>query len=287
MAFGATSVENSCWARPEARTQPGAAPNEKGLMPILDRFRLDGKTALVTGCRRGIGKAVALALAEAGADIVGVSRTLEPSGSEVEKDVLARNRSFTAYACDFADRKALYALIDSLNRNLPVIDILVNNAGAILRKPAAEYPDEYWDAMLEVNLSSHFILSREIGKGMVERGSGKIIFITSLLAFQGGITVPGYSASKGGIAQITKALANEWAAKGVQVNAIAPGYISTDNTAALRADPQRYPAILERIPAARWGEPEDLQGAAVFLASSASNYVNGAIITVDGGWMGR
>jgi len=256
-------------------------------MAILDRFRLDGKTALVTGCRRGIGKAIALGLAEAGADIAGVSRSMEPSGSEVEREVLALNRKFKGYACDFADRKALYVLIGQLAQDFPVIDILVNNAGTILRKPATEYPDEYWDTLMEVNLNSQFILTREIGKGMVARGKGKIIFTASLLTFQGGITVPGYSASKGGIGQLTKALANEWAAKGVQVNAIAPGYISTDNTVALRNDPVRNKAILGRIPAGRWGEPEDLAGLTVFLASSASDYVNGSIVTVDGGWMGR
>lgn len=256
-------------------------------MAILDRFRLDGKTALVTGCRRGIGKAIALGLAEAGADIIGVSRTMELSGSEVEREVSARARKFKGYVCDFADRKAVYALIERLAKDLPVIDILVNNAGTILRKPAAEYPDEYWDAVVEVNLNSQFILSREVGKRMVERGKGKVIFIASLLTFQGGILVPGYAASKGGIGQLTKALANEWAGKGVQVNAIAPGYISTDNTVALRNDPVRSRAILERIPAGRWGEPEDLQGMAVFLASSASEYVNGSVFTVDGGWMAR
>lgn len=256
-------------------------------MNVLDLFKLDGKVALVTGCRRGIGKAMALALAEAGADIAGVSQSLEASGSEVEREVLARGRRFRGYACDFGDRKALYAFIEQVKAEFPVIDILVNNAGTILRKPAVEHPDEYWDKILEVNLNAQFILSREIGKEMVKRGAGKIIFTASMLSFQGGITVPGYAAAKGGVAQLTKALANEWAAHGVQVNAIAPGYIATDNTAALRADPVRNPAILARIPAARWGEPADLQGAALFLASSASNYVNGSILVVDGGWLGR
>ncbi len=256
-------------------------------MPILDRFKLDGKTALVTGCRRGIGKAVALGLAEAGADIVGVSRSMEASGSEIEREVLALGRKFKGYACDFADRKSLYQLINQVAAQFPVIDILVNNAGTILRKPAAEYPDEYWDTLIEVNLNSQFILTREIGKGMVARGKGKVIFTASLLTFQGGILVPGYAASKGGIGQLTKALANEWAGKGVQVNAIAPGYISTDNTVALRNDPARNKAILERIPAGRWGDPEDLQGMAVFLASAASDYVSGSVFTVDGGWMAR
>lgn len=256
-------------------------------MSILDRFKLDGKTALVTGCRRGIGKAIALALAEAGADIVGVSRQLEPSGSEIEKAVRGLGRGFAGYACDFADRKNLDSLLERLRDEHPAIHILVNNAGTILRKPAAEHPDEYWDTVLEVNLSAQFILSRELGKRMLERRSGKIIFIASVLTFQGGIQVPGYAASKGAIGQLVKALSNEWAGQGVQVNAIAPGYISTDNTTALRADPQRNPAILARIPAGRWGVPEDLQGAAVFLASSASDYVDGSILMVDGGWMAR
>jgi 2-deoxy-D-gluconate 3-dehydrogenase len=253
----------------------------------LDQFKLDGQTALVTGCKRGIGRAFAQALAEAGADIVGVSATLESSGSEIEKDVLARGRGFKGYACDFADREALYAFIEQVKNDVPQVDILVNNAGTILRKPAAEHPDDYWDTVIEVNLNAQFVLAREFGKEMLARGKGKIVFTASLLTFQGGITVPGYAASKGGIGQLTMALANEWAGKGVQVNAIAPGYIATDNTAALRADPVRSKAILERIPAGRWGEPEDMMGAVLFLASPASDYVNGAILTVDGGWMGR
>ena len=253
----------------------------------MDLFRLNGKTALVTGCKRGIGKAMAIALAEAGADIIGVSQSLETSGSEVEKEVIGRGRKFRGYTCDFSNREALYDFIAAVKAGFPVIDILVNNAGTILRKPAVEHPDEYWDKVVEVNLNSQFVLSRELGKGMVARGSGKIIFTASLLTFQGGITVPGYAASKGAIGQLTMALANEWASKGVQVNAIAPGYIATDNTAALRADPVRNPAILSRIPAGRWGKTEDFQGAIVYLASAASDYVNGAILTIDGGWMGR
>ena len=256
-------------------------------MHTFDMFKLDGKTALVTGCRRGMGKAMAIALAEAGADIVGVSANLDRAGSAVEQAVLATGRTFAGYACDFADRQALYAFIEQVNRDVPTIDILVNNAGTIFRKPAAEYGDEDWDRILEINLSAQFILSRELGKRMVARGSGKIIFTASLLTFQGGILVPAYAASKAGVGQLTKALANEWAGKGVQVNAIAPGYISTDNTEALRNDPQRSRAILDRIPAARWGEVDDFKGAIVFLASAASNYVNGTILTVDGGWMGR
>ncbi len=256
-------------------------------MSVLDLFRLDGKTAIVTGARRGIGRAMAVALAEAGADIVGVSRSMESSGSDVERAVTALGRTFRGYACDFADRNAVYAFIRQVTTDFPVIDILVNNGGTILRKPAAEHPDEYWDTIIEVDLNSQFVLAREIGRRMVERGSGKIIFTASLLAFQGGITVPGYAAAKGGIAQLTKALANEWAPRGVQVNAIAPGYIATDNTIALREDPVRNPAILARIPAGRWGEPEDLKGVVLFLASPASNYVNGSVLVVDGGWMGR
>lgn len=256
-------------------------------MGILELFRLDGKTALVTGCRRGIGKAMAVALAEAGADIAGVSQSLEPSGSDVEKEVLATGRRFRAYTCDFGDRTALYEFIRQVKTDFPVIDILVNNAGTILRKPAAEFPDEYWDKVIEVNLNAQFILSREIGKEMVARGSGKIIFTASMLSFQGGITVPSYAASKGGVSQLTMALSNEWAAKGVQVNAIAPGYIATDNTAALRADPVRNPAIVARIPAGRWGDAGDLKGMTVFLASAASDYVSGATLPVDGGWLGR
>lgn len=256
-------------------------------MKLLDTFSLAGKTALVTGCKRGIGKAMAVGLAEAGADIIGVSATLEAEGSDVEKDITALGRSFRGYACDFSDRKALKAFIETAKRNHPVIDILVNNAGTILRKPAAEHPDEYWDKVMEVNLNAQFVLSRELGRDMLERGSGKVIFTASLLTFQGGITVPGYAASKGGIGQLTMALANEWASKGVNVNAIAPGYIRTDNTQALRDDPVRSEQILTRIPAGRWGEPDDFKGPVVFLASDAAAYVHGATLLVDGGWMGR
>jgi len=230
---------------------------------------------------------MAVALAEAGADIVGVSRSLETTGSQVEKEVAARGRRFTGYACDFADRSTLLAFLARVKADFPVIDILVNNAGAILRKPAAEHPDEYWDEIIETNLNAQFLLSRELGKGMLERGSGKIIFTASLLTFQGGITVPGYAASKGGVGQLTKALANEWAGRGVQVNAIAPGYVRTDVTEALQNDTERSRSILERIPAGRWGEIDDFKGPAVFLASSASDFVNGEILVVDGGWMGR
>ncbi len=231
--------------------------------------------------------AMALGLAEAGADIIGVSANLELAGSQVSKAVEALGRTFKAYQADFSNRDSLYAFIKQLKADFPRIDILVNNAGTILRNPAAEHSDEFWDEVLEVNLSSQFILSREIGSAMLAQGSGKIIFTASLLSFQGGINVPGYAASKGGIARLTMALANEWAGKGVNVNAIAPGYISTDNTTALREDKDRSASILGRIPAGRWGEPEDFKGPVVFLASDASNYVHGTILTVDGGWMGR
>lgn len=256
-------------------------------MSIFDRFSLDGKTALVTGCTRGIGKAIAVGLAEAGADIIGVSASLEETGSDVEKAVLATGRRFKAYSCDFSNRKALYNFIENVKRDFPKIDILINNAGTILRAPAAEHPDEMYDKVVEVNQNSQFILTREIGKEMVARGEGKIVFTASLLTFQGGITVPGYAASKGAIGQLTMAFANEWASKGVNVNAIAPGYISTDNTEALRNDPDRSASILGRIPAGRWGEPEDFAGPVVFLCSQAAAYMHGSIMLVDGGWMGR
>jgi 2-deoxy-D-gluconate 3-dehydrogenase len=250
-------------------------------------FDLTGRLAVVTGCRRGIGLAMARALAEAGADIVGVSATLEPSGSEVAKDVEAAGRTFTGYAVDLAERAAVYQLVAKLDQLGRDIDILVNNAGTIRRTPAAQHRDEDWDHVLAVNLSAQFVLAREIGKRMIDRGRGKIIFTASLLSFQGGINVPGYTAAKSGIAGLTKALANEWAPHGVNVNAIAPGYIATDNTQALRDDPQRAKSIVERIPAGRWGRPDDIAGATVFLASAASDYVNGVVLPVDGGWLGR
>lgn len=256
-------------------------------MSILNAFDLTGKTALVTGCKRGIGKSMAVALAEVGADIVGVSATLELEGSAVEKEVTSLGQSFQAFQCEFADREDLYSFIQAVKALDKPIDILVNNAGTILREPAASHPDDFWDKVIEVNLNAQFVLSRELGKEMVDRGRGKIIFTASLLAFQGGITVPGYAASKGGIGQLTMALANEWACKGVNVNAIAPGYIATDNTEALRNDPERSESILSRIPAGRWGEADDFKGPVVFLASSASDYMHGTTMLVDGGWMGR
>lgn len=256
-------------------------------MNILEKFSLAGKTALVTGCKRGIGKAMAIALAEAGADIIGVSASLELEGSAIEGEVKARGRNFKAYQCDFSQRDQLYTFIHAVKADFPVIDILVNNAGTILRTPAAEHPDEMYDKVVEVNQNAQFILTREIGKEMIARGYGKIVFTASLLTFQGGITVPGYAASKGAIGQLTMAFANEWASKGVNVNAIAPGYISTDNTEALRNNPERANSILARIPAGRWGQPEDFGGPTVFLCSDASSYMSGSIMLVDGGWMGR
>lgn len=256
-------------------------------MAVLNKFQLNGKTALVTGCKRGIGKAMAIALAEAGADIIGVSVSLEKKGSEIEKAVTALGRKFTAYTCDFSERQSLYTFIKKVKSDFPTIDILVNNAGTIRRAPATEHGDDIWDEVIEVNQTAQFILTREIGKDMVARGNGKIVFTASLLTFQGGITVPGYAASKGAIGQMTMAFANEWASKGVNVNAIAPGYISTDNTEALRNNPTRANSILARIPAGRWGNPEDFAGPIVFLCSEASNYMNGTTMVVDGGWMGR
>ncbi len=256
-------------------------------MTILDRFSLAGKTALVTGAKRGIGYGMAVGLAQAGADIIGVSATLEPTGSAIGKAVNEAGRDFHGYACDFSDRAAVTQFAAQVLADHPNIDILVNNAGTIKRAPAAQHPDALWDEVIEVNLTAQFILTREIGRSMVERGSGKVIFTASVLTFQGGINVPGYAAAKGGIGQLTMAFANEWAGKGVNVNAIAPGYINTDNTEALRNDADRSKAILDRIPAGRWGLPEDIAGPTVMLASDASNYMNGTIVTVDGGWMGR
>ncbi|GAB5550458.1 MAG: 2-dehydro-3-deoxy-D-gluconate 5-dehydrogenase KduD [Saprospiraceae bacterium] len=250
-------------------------------------FSLKNKLALVTGCKRGIGKAMAIGLARAGAKVIGVSQSLELEGSQVEQEILALGGTFKAYQCDFSNRKALYDFLALLEKEQGAIDVLVNNAGTIMRKPAVEHPDDYWDKVIEVNLNAQFILSREIGKHMVERKAGKIIFTASLLTFQGGITVPGYAASKGAIGQLTKALANEWAAHNVQVNAIAPGYIKTDNTKRLQEDEVRSEQILTRIPSQRWGEPNDMVGPLLFLASSASDYVNGHILAVDGGWLAR
>ena len=253
----------------------------------MSNFRLDNKLALVTGCSRGIGMAIAIDLANAGADIIGVSNSMPKQGSEVQKAVEATGQKFYPYAVDFSNRTALHAFIEKVKLDHPRIDILINNAGSIMRAPAAEHSDEYWDTIMEINLNAQFVLTREIGKRMVADKSGKIVFTCSLLSFQGGINVPGYAASKGAITSLLKAFANEWASQGVNVNGVAPGYIETDNTEALRADPERSKSILSRIPAGRWGKSADLAGAYVFLCSSAADYINGSIITVDGGWMGR
>lgn len=249
-------------------------------------FSLQNKWAVVTGSSRGIGKGMAVALAKAGANIIGVSHSMPLGHSELSQEIESYGVQFHAYQCDFSNRSAVKQFADEINEKF-AIDILVNNAGSIHREPAHEHAMDAWDRILEINLSAPFLLSQKIGQKMLERKKGKIIFTASLLSFQGGINVPSYAASKGALKQITHALANEWASSNIQVNAIAPGYIATDNTSALREDADRSEQILERIPAGRWGNPEDLGGATVFLASEASNYVNGIILPVDGGWLGR
>jgi 2-dehydro-3-deoxy-D-gluconate 5-dehydrogenase len=254
---------------------------------IPDLFDLTGQIAVVTGARRGIGLAIADALAAAGADIVAVSAHIESDGGEVAQRVRDRGRDCSVVRADLADRSAVAELAARLAAWPRPVDILVNNAGAIARAPAARHTDGDWDRILQIDLTSQFVLARELGRAMLARGGGKIVFLASLLSFQGGINVPGYTAAKSGIAGLTRALANEWAGGGVNVNAIVPGYVATDNTTALRQDPVRSAAILERIPAGRWAEPADFAGVAVFLASRASDYVHGALIPVDGGWLGR
>jgi len=253
---------------------------------ILDAFRLDGKNALVTGSDKGLGAAIAIALAEAGANVAFHSRSKEPTA--LMDQVRAMGRKTTFVPCDLSDSRSCTSVIERAVLAFGSLEIAVNNAGTIRRAPAAEFPSEFWDEVIAVNLTAVFRLAQAAGRHMIERGArGKIVNVASLLSFQGGITVPAYAAAKGGVAQLTKALANEWASKGINVNAIAPGYMATDNTSALRADPVRNRQILDRIPAARWGEPADLAGAAVFLCSSASDYVNGHVLAVDGGWLGR
>lgn len=253
---------------------------------ILDQFKLDGKKAVVSGSASGIGQGMAIALADAGADVVGLGLSV-PGGDETKTAIEALGRSYEYIDADFGDRTSLYAAIEQIRARHGIPDILVNNAGTIMRKPIHEHPDEYWDQVIEINLSAQFIITRELGRGMMERGSGKVIFTCSLLTFQGGITVPGYAASKSGVGRLVMAFANEWAGKGVNVNGIAPGYIATANTKALREDPERSASILARIPAGRWGEPQDFQGPVVFLASDASSYMHGHVMAVDGGWLGR
>ncbi|MEO5823995.1 MAG: 2-dehydro-3-deoxy-D-gluconate 5-dehydrogenase KduD [Vicinamibacteraceae bacterium] len=252
-----------------------------------DPFRLDGKVALVTGASRGLGAGMAAGLAAAGADVI-LHASRQPAAATAAAIASATGRTPATLTADLADRAATERLMVEAIAVHGRLDILINNAGMVRRRPAVEHPDDDWDTVLEVNLSSIFRLSRAAGRHMIDRGQGgKIVNIASLLSFQGGITVPGYAAAKGGVMQLTKALANEWAAHRINVNAIAPGYMETDNTAPLRADAVRNRQITERIPAGRWGTPEDLAGAAIFLASSASDYVNGHVLVVDGGWMGR
>jgi 2-deoxy-D-gluconate 3-dehydrogenase len=253
---------------------------------ILDRFGLKGKNALVTGSRTGLGAGIAVGLAQAGANVV-VNGSREDGMQKVCAAVRACGVKAVAAVADVADPKECERLVSLSIQELGSLDILINNAGIIRRSPAADYPAGDWADVLEINLNAVFRLSQRAGREMLRQGSGKIVNIASLLSFQGGVFVPAYAASKGAVAQLTKSLANEWASKGVNVNAIAPGYMETDNTAALRADPVRSRQILERIPAGRWGTPEDMAGAAVFLSSAASDYLHGHILVVDGGWMAR
>ncbi len=255
-------------------------------MTGVSRFSLDGRRALVTGASRGLGRAIAVALAEAGADIGCVSSKAGGCADTVSQ-IRFHGRHAWEFTADLSDRDATRRMADEAEKEMGDVDILVNNAGTIRRHPAADFPVEDWDLVIRTNLDAVFLLSQRFGKRMVERGRGKIINVASLLAFSGGITVPAYTASKHAVAGLTKALANEWAAGGVQVNAVAPGYFETDNTQALRDDAKRASEILSRIPAARWGQPDDLSGAVIFLASPASDYVNGHILVVDGGWMAR
>jgi 2-deoxy-D-gluconate 3-dehydrogenase len=255
-------------------------------MAISERFGLAGHTALVTGASRGLGAAMARALAEAGADVA-LHASREPALDIAAAIGAAHAVRTICLTADLARPDAAEQLVADALSAMGRIDILVNNAGVIRRAPAADYPDDLWDEVIEVNLSSVFRLSRAAGRHMLERGSGKIINIASVLAFQGGLRVPAYAAAKGAVAQLTKALANEWASRGVNVNAIAPGYMRTDNTRPLVEDPVRYKDITARIPAGRWGEPDDLAGAVLFLASHAADYVHGHVLVVDGGWLGR
>jgi 2-deoxy-D-gluconate 3-dehydrogenase len=255
-------------------------------MAVLDLFQLDGKVALVTGVGRGLGQAMALGLAEAGADIAGLYLN---NYTRTQAQVITMGRRFHPVQCDLrqASAQQLSEVVEQVVSTLGRLDILVNNAGMIRRAPALEYSEQDWDDVIQVNLKALFFLSQAAARVMVEQGGGKIIHIASMLSFQGGILIPPYTAAKSGVAGLTRALANEWAAKGINVNAIAPGYMATDNTAPLRADPVRNPAIVARIPAGDWGQPDDLKGTVVFLASEASSYMHGAVVPVDGGWLAR
>jgi 2-deoxy-D-gluconate 3-dehydrogenase len=253
---------------------------------MIDLFSLKGKNALVTGSQTGLGAGMAIGLAQAGANVV-VHGINTKGIAEVCEAVRAAGARPVEAVADVSDAKACAELVEFTVKELGSIDILINNAGIIRRAPAAEFSEKDWADVIEINLTAVFRFCQLAGRHMLAQGSGKIINVASLLAFQGGITVPAYAAAKGGVAQITKSLANEWASKGINVNAIAPGYMATDNTAALRADATRSRQIMERIPAGRWGTPEDLAGVAVFLASPAADYIHGTVLTVDGGWMGR
>ncbi len=253
---------------------------------ILDQFRLDGRVALVTGAGQGLGQAMAIALAEAGADIVALDRR---ESEQTGQAVMAVGRHFKSIICDLRQATVadLQQIVARIVAEMGRLDILVNNAGIIRRAPAIEFSEADWDDVLQIDLKAVFFLSQAAAKAMLEQGGGKIINVASMLSFQGGIIVPSYTAAKSGVAGITRALANEWARQRINVNAIAPGYMATDNTAALRADPARSTSILDRIPAGRWGTPADLTGAVVFLASPAADYLHGAIVPVDGGWLTR
>jgi 2-deoxy-D-gluconate 3-dehydrogenase len=248
---------------------------------------LSGQTALVTGASRGIGAGIAARLAAAGADIVGVSASLPEDGGATGDAVRAHGRRFHAYRCDFSDRAATVSWLDQLTADLPAIDILVNNAGTIRRAPAEDHPAEAFDTVIETNLAAPFLITQRIGRGMLERARGRVIFVASVLSFQGGILVPGYAAAKGGVAQLVRAFANEWAGRGVNVNGIAPGYVATDNTRPLQDDPERSAAIMARVPARRWGSVDDIANPVVFLASPLADFVHGEILVADGGWMAR
>jgi 2-deoxy-D-gluconate 3-dehydrogenase len=279
-------LDRTGWKSVDSEGESGSRDTGNGeRLLIIDQFRLDGRVALVTGASAGIGAAIAVALAEAGASVVCHGNSRSPVATTAQID--ANGGESLALTGDLRERETQDRLVPQVLDRFGRLDILVNNAGTIRRAPAVDHSLEDWEAVIEVNLTSIFRLSQLAGRHMLERGTGKIVNIASLLSFQGGITVPGYAAAKGGLAQLTKALANEWAGRGVNVNAIAPGYIRTDNTAALQKDETRNRQILERVPAGRWGTPADLAGAALFLASPASDYVHGSLLVVDGGWMGR